>query len=137
MHIFFQNCDILDFKDCFCEKLYLTCVAIDNKRIYQQTILQIELYLLLQFEIFGSFHKYLCAHRERERERKHGRTSHSITVNLLLTLTLKLFMYLLATIYFRNLIYSLFPFLLLLFIWKNSISCIGTFLYILNITLSS
>lgn len=133
MHIFFQNCDILDFKDCFCEKLYLTCVAIDNKRIYQQTILQIELYLLLQFEIFESFHKYVCAHTQREI--KHGRTSHSITVNLLLKLTLKLFMYLLATaIYFRNLIYSLFPFLLLLFICKNSISCIGTFLYILNIT---
>lgn len=40
MHIFFQNCDTLDFKDCFFEKLYLTCVATDNKRIYQQTISQ-------------------------------------------------------------------------------------------------
>lgn len=62
IHILFQNCDTLDFKDYFSEKLYLTCVATDNKRIYQQTISQIELHLLLYFEIFGSFHKYVCAY---------------------------------------------------------------------------
>lgn len=66
MHIFFQNCDTLDFKDYFCKKLYSTCVATDNKRIYQQTISQTELYLLLQFAIFGSFHKYVCAHTHSE-----------------------------------------------------------------------
>lgn len=63
MHIFFQNCNTLDFKDCFSEKLYLTCVATDKKRIYQQTIPQ---NWAVSFIIFWNIWKFSHTHTHSE-----------------------------------------------------------------------